>query len=117
MKDRYKSFQGVIKLWCFSKWADCNVICPSKSLICSADVIAVTSGVKIGFVFTFDKEIDFLKQQIFNCQRDYDKVYLVTDKKVVDSDIKMAVDDDMKVLSIYDEYGFGNVIQEMKQQK
>ena len=47
MKDEYKSLQGTIKLWCFTKWENCDIICAEKSSIDTADVIAVVDDNKI----------------------------------------------------------------------
>ena len=77
MKDEYKSLQGTIKLWCFTKWENCDIICADESSIHSADVIAVVDNTKIGFIFTTDKSIDFIKQQIINCRNICNKIYLI----------------------------------------
>ena len=77
MKKDYKSLQGTIKLWCFTKWENCDIICADKSSIHSADVIAVVDNTKIGFIFTTDKSIDFIKQQIINCRKMCNKIYLI----------------------------------------
>ena len=110
MKDEYKSLQGTIKLWCFTKWENCDIICAEKSSIDIADVIAEVEDNKIGFIFTTDKSTDFIKQQIINCRKICDNVYLITNS--IKSKDLLKLDNDVCLLNIADKYGFGNIIEE-----
>ena len=110
MKDTYKSLQGTIKLWCFTKWKNCDIICASKSSINSADMIAVVDNNKIGFIITTDKTNDFIKQQVINCRKMCNKIYLIANF----ADIKEIhkLESDISILNISNKYGFGNIIEE-----
>lgn len=111
MKDEYKSLQGTIKLWCFTKWENCDIICADKSSINTADVTAVLDNTKIGFIFTTDKSTNFIKQQIINCRNTCNKIYLIVNSIDV-SDIP-DLENDIGLLNISDKYGFGNIIEEL----
>lgn len=113
-QNQYKNYQNTLKLWCFTKWENCYIICADFSKIDSADVIVRVSNKKIGFVFFSNKTNDFLKQQIINCQKLYDKVTLVTNNiNFSAADVK-TFNDNVGLLNISNAYGFGNVIQEIK---
>ena len=111
MKDEYKSLQGTIKLWCFAKWENCDIICADKSSIHSADVIAVMDNTKIGFIFTTDKSTDFIKQQIINCRNTCNKIYLIANP--TNSTDILDLENDIGLLNISNKYGFGNIIEEL----
>ena len=111
MKDEYKSLQGTIKLWCFTKWENCDIICADKSSIHSADVIAVVDNTKIGFIFTTDKSTDFIKQQIINCRNTCNKIYLISN--TIDTTDIPKWENDIGLLNISDKYGLGNIIEEL----
>lgn len=111
MKDEYKSLQGTIKLGCFTKWENCDIICADKSSIHSADVIAVMDNTKIGFIFTTDKSTDFIKQQIINCRDTCNKIYLIANSISV-TDIP-DLENDIGLLNISNKYGLGNIIEEL----
>ena len=110
MKDKYKSLQGTIKLWCFAKWKNCEIIYANKSSIDFADMIAVVDNNKIGFIFTTDKTTDFIKQQVINCRKMCNKIYLIANF----ADIKEIhkLESDIIILNISNKYGFGNIIEE-----
>ena len=111
MKDEYKSLQGTIKLWCFTKWENCDIICANKSSIDSADVIAVVDNNKIGFIFTTDKTTDFIKRQIINCRKMCNKIYLIANFDDINEIYKF--ESDIGILNISDKYGLGNIIEEL----
>ena len=111
MKDEYKSLQGTIKLWCFTKWENSDIICADKSSIHSADVIAVVDNTKIGFIFTTDKLTDFIKQQIINCRDTCNKIYLIAHSISV-TDMP-DLENDIGLLNISNKYGLGNIIEEL----
>ena len=111
MKDTYKSLQGTIKLWCFTKCKNCDIICADKSSIHSADVIAVVDNIKIGFIFTTDKSTDFIKQQIINCRDICNKIYLIANS--IDVTDIAELENDIGLLNISNKYGFGNIIEEL----
>ena len=111
MKNEYKSLQGTIKLWCFTKWENCDIICANKSSIHSADVIAVVDNTKIGFIFTTDKSTDFIKQQIILT------ITAVANANIIANSIDVAdipeLENDIGLLNISNKYGFGNIIEEL----
>ena len=111
MKDKYKSLQGTIKLWCFAKWKNCEIIYANKSSIDFADMIAVVDNNKIGFIFTTDKSTDFIKQQIINCRNTCNKIYLIANSISV-TDIP-DLENNIGLLNISNKYGFGNIIEEL----
>ena len=111
-QNQYKRHQSTIKLWCFTKWDNCAIICADSIKIESADVIASDKNQKIGFVFCSNKSKDFLKKQIINCQQIYDKVILVTNN-LNDIDVQ-TINDNIGLINISNAYGLGNVIQEIK---
>ena len=111
MKDNYKCLQGTIKLWCFTKWENCDIICADKSSIDSADVIAVVDNNKIGFIFTTDKTTDFIKQQVINCRKICNKIYLIANFADINEIHKF--ESDIGILNISDKYGLGNIIEEL----
>lgn len=111
MKDTYKSLQGTIKLWCFTKWENCDIICANKSSIDSADVIAVVDNTKIGFIFITNKSTDFLKQQIINCRDTCNKIYLIANS--IDATDIPELENDIGLLNISNKYGLGNIIEEL----
>ena len=111
MKDEYKSLQGTIKLWCFTKWENCDIICANKSSIDSADVIAVVENNKIGFIFTTDKTTDFIKRQIINCRNVCNKIYLIVNS--IDVSDMPDLENDIGLLNISNKYGLGNIIEEL----
>ena len=111
MKDNYKCLQGTIKLWCFTKWENCDIICADKSSIDSADVIAVVDNNKIGFIFTTDKITDFIKQQVINCRKICNKIYLIANFADINEIHKF--ESDIGILNISDKYGLGNIIEEL----
>lgn len=110
-KDQYKSFQGTIKLWCFFKWHDSDVVCAEQMSMETADVTATLDGKRIGFVFTLNKTTDFLKTQIINCRKTCDKVYLVTNE--IDLESIPEVEDELGILNVADRYGLGNMVEEL----
>lgn len=111
MKDEYKNLQGTIKLWCFTKWENCDIICAEKSSIDIADIIAEVEDNKIGFIFTTDKSTDFIKQQIINCRSTCNKIYLISNH--IDTVDILALENDVGLLNISDKYGLGNIIEEL----
>ena len=111
MKDEYKSLQGTIKLWCFTKWENCDIISAEYDSLDTADLIAIISDKQIGFIFTPNKPTDYLKQQIINCRKMYDKVYLVTNE--VNHDKLSKTEKDIGLINIADKYGLGNIIEEL----
>ncbi len=111
MKDNYKSLQGTIKLWGFTKWENCDIICAEKSSIDTADVIAVVADYKIGFILTTDKSTDFIKQQIINCRNTCNKIYLISN--TIHITHIPQLEDDIGFLNISDKYGLGNIIEEL----
>lgn len=111
MKDEYKNLQGTIKLWCFTKWENCDIICADKSSIHSADVIAVVDNTKIGFIFITNKSTDFLKQQIINCRDTCNKIYLIANS--IDATDIPELENDIGLLNISNKYGLGNIIEEL----
>lgn len=111
VKDQYKSFQGVIKLWCLIKWKDCELTCAEQMSVETADVIATVGDRHIGFVFTLNKTADFLKAQIINCRKICNKVYLITNE--IDLESIPEVEDELSILNIADRYGFGNMVEEV----
>ena len=112
MKDTYKSLQGTIKLWCFTKCKNCDIICANKSSIDSADVIAVVDNNKIGFIFTTDKSTDFIKQQVINCRKMCNKIYFIANFADINEIHKF--ERDIGLLNISNKYGFGNIIEEIQ---
>lgn len=111
MKKDYKNLQDVIKLWCFTKWESCDIICADQDSLDTADSIAVIGDKQIGFIFTPNKPSDFLKQQIINCRKIYDKVYLVTSE--VNRNKLPETEKDIGMINIADKYGLGNIIEEL----
>ena len=111
MKDEYKSLQGAIKLWCFTKWENCDIICAEKSSIDIADIIAVVEDNRIGFIFTSDKSTDFIKQQIINCRNTCNKIYLISN--AINTLDMTALENDIGLLNISNKYGLGNIIEEL----
>ena len=107
---KYKSLQGTIKLWCFTKWENCDIICADENSTDSADVIAIVEGKRVGFIFTINKTTELLKQQIINCRKICDNVYLITNS--IKSKDLLKLDNDVHLLNIADKYGFGNIIEE-----
>lgn len=113
-QDQYKNYQNTLKLWCFTKWENCDIICADFSKIDLADIIVNVSDKKIGFVFSSNKTKDFLKQQIINCQKLYNKVILVTNDIDFSAASIKTFNDNVGLLNISNAYGFGNIIQEIK---
>lgn len=111
-QEQYKNYQNTLKLWCFTKWENCDIICADFIKIDSADVIVNVSDKKIGFILSSNKSKDFLKQQIINCQQIYDKVILVTNN-LNDIDVQ-TINNNIGLINISNAYGLGNVIQEIK---
>ncbi len=111
MKKQYKCLQGTIKLWCFTKWGSCDVICATEPSIDSADVVAFFEDKRFGFIFTDNKTTIFLKQQIINCRKTCNKVYLITNEINIE-DLPKA-DNNIRLLNITNKYGFGNIIEEL----
>ena len=111
MKENYKKFQGIIKIWCLSKWENCDIICAEKNSINSADVIAIVENKRIGFIFTLDKTTELLKQQIINCRKTFDRVYLITNS-INKADLP-ELENNVSLLNIADKYGLGNLIEEL----
>ena len=111
MKNKYKSLQGTLELWCFTKWDGCDVICSKKSSIDTADVIALVDNYRIGFIITVDKTTKSLKRQITNCKNTCNKVYLiVSETNFVDI---FNGTNDLCILNISNKYGLGNIIEEL----
>ncbi len=111
MKNKYKNLPGTIKLWCFTKWDSCNVICSEKSSIDTADVIALVDNYRIGFIITVDKTTKSIKRQITNCKNSCKKVYLVVSETNF-ADMPKR-ENDLCILNISDKYGLGNIIEEL----
>ena len=111
MKEKYKSLQGTIKLWCCVNWGSCDIICANETAISSADVIVVNKDERVGFIFVLDKEIEFLKQQVINCKKSCSKIYLITSELELE-DLR-KVDNTINVLKITDKYGFGYTVEKL----
>lgn len=111
MKDKYKSLQGTIKLWSFTKWGNCDIICANETSIYSADVIAVVDKNKTAFIFTTGKSTDFIKKQIINCRDTYNKLYLVTNFINTTSIPELEIN--IGLINIADKYAFGKIIEEL----
>ena len=111
MKNDYKNLQGIIKILCFTKWENCDIISAEYNSLDTADLIAIISDKQIGFIFTPNKPSDFLKQQIINCRKIYDKVYLVTSE--VNRNKLPETEKDIGMINIADKYGLGNIIEEL----
>lgn len=111
MKNDYKNLQGIIKILCFTKWENCDIICAEYDSLDTADLIAIISDKQIGFIFTPNKPTDYLKRQIINCRKMYDKVYLVTNE--VNHDKLSKTEKDIGLINIADKYGLGNIIEEL----
>lgn len=112
MKNKHKTLQGIIKLWCFTKWENCDIICADESSIHSADVIAVVGNNKIGFIFTIGKTTDFIKQQIINCRKMCNKIYLIANFADINAIHKSK--SDIGLLNVSNKYGLGNIIEELQ---
>ena len=110
-KDQYKSFQGVIRIWCFLKWRRSEVVCAEQMSVETADVTATLDGKRLGFVFMLNKTTDFLKTQIINCRKTCDKVYLVTNE--IDLNNIPKAEDELSILNLADRYGLGNMVEEL----
>ena len=111
MKNDYKNLQGIIKILCFTKWENCDIIYAEYDSLDTADLIAIISDKQIGFIFTPNKPTDYLKQQIINCRKMYDKVYLVTNE--VNHNNLPKTEKDIGLINIADKYGLGNIIEEL----
>lgn len=110
-KNRYKCFQGTVKLWCLTKWSNCRVLCAKEPSDEVADVVAKTGNQRIGFVFVLDKPTDSIKTQIRNCRRFCDKIFLITNE--IDLENIPKFEQDLSVLNIADRFGFGNVLEQV----
>lgn len=111
MNNKYKNLQGTIKLWCFTKWGNCDIICSDESSIDSADMIVTVDNKKIGFIFVTDKTTEFIKQQVISCRKECNKVYLITN--TINPDNITKIDNDVRLLNISDKYGLGSIIEEL----
>lgn len=111
MKNKYKNLQGTIKLWCFTKWDGCDVLCSEKSSIDTADVLALVDNYRIGFIITVDKTTKSIKRQITNCKKTCNKVYLIVSEK--NSSYIPKIEDYLCLLNVSDKFGMGNIIEEL----
>ena len=74
-------------------------------------MIAVVDNNKIGFIITTDKTNDFIKQQVINCRKICNMIYLISNFADINEIHKF--ESDIGLLNISDQYGLGNIIKEL----